>query len=484
MLKIIKDTGGQVTVFLTLIFLVLVTIFFACLEIIRYEQAKGRVNHLTVGAVEHLMADYEVELADWYHIYALDTNYLGQGKEVMNHRVWDYLEQNLMDYNLFGISKGFYRFMVVDAQVEPEEYIYTKGCHSLKQQIKNWMDSNIIPNMKRTKRTDIKSNFEKTRKKKKPIVENNSSNKGESEKPQGGNINIDEILAGIDPRNAIEEIKSLGVLTVAYNPYLPLSKEIKQIGNMPSSTLNWEKGEDSLFEQAEQKLLLESYIFSHFQSALSIVREEETVYENEIEYLITGKNSDYTCLSKVSKEILLIRLPINIAAIMKDSMKKSEALGVATAICALTFQPEAVEGVQNAILLAWAYGESVAEVKCLLQGEKIPLIKNRENWKVAFHQLFYLKNASFKTSKEGMDYEDYLKILLVKVKEKDLYFRMLDLMQGNINLKYPEFQMKDCMTKYKVNTEISLDRRFFHIPIQEGSQYKFCIQQTGNYQYE
>lgn len=485
MLEKIKNTEGQVTIFLTLIFLALLTVFFAFLELIRYEQAKGRVSHLAVGAVEHIMADYEIELADWYHIYSLDTNYLGQGKEVMNNRIWDYFEQNLMYYNLFGVSKGFYQFSVLDAQVQPEEYLYTSGCTSFKQQIKNWMISTALPNRNRIKRTELKStNKRKINSNSLSSSANNSQTKIDSNKRKDEEDTLGKIPEGIDPRGIIEEIKNLGVLTVASNPYLPLSKEEKQIENMPSSTLSWESEANSILDKAEQKLVVESYIFSHFQSALSVVREEETVYENEIEYLITGKYSDYTCLSKVAKEIVLLRLPMNAAAIMKDPFKVNEALTSATIICTITLQPEAVDTVKNAILLAWAYGESVGEVKCLLKGEKIPVVKNKENWKVSFHQLFYLKNASLKESKDGMTYEDYLKILLIKVKEKDLYFRMFDLIQANINLKYPEFKIEDCMTKYKVTAEISLDKRFFRIPIQLGNQYKFYVQKTGSYQYE
>ena len=465
-LKSLSNKSGQVTVFLTLILCVLLTSLFAMMEVVRYEQAKGRVSHLGLGVVEHIMADYQVDLADSYHVYALDQNYLGQGNEMMNHRSWDYLEQNLMNINLFGSRSGLYQFSVVDAQVQPIDFLYSSGCHTWKQQIKNWMKDTIIPKNNRVLRSKIKSKRSNK----------NTTNHGVTES--------ETILDNIDPRELIEEIKTLGVLTVASHDQLPLSKKVKQIQNKPSSNLKWKADSSSVWDKIEQKTAVECYIFSHFQSALSIVKEEETVYENEIEYLISGKSSDYLCLAEVAKKITLLRLPINTAAIMKDSLKKGQAMTAATIICTLSGQIEAVEGVQKGILLAWAYGESVGDVKCLLKGEKVPLTKNKNNWKVSFSQLFYLKLANLKKSKEGMNYEDYLKVLLATIPEKKLYFRMLDLIQGNINLKHPEFKIEDCITTYQVSAQIALDRRFFKIPIGSKKEYQFYINEIGSYQYE
>lgn len=482
MVKKIQGNRGGVTIFLTLIFLITLSIIFVFLEIVRYEQAKGRVHHLVVGAVENLMADYQVELADWYHIYALDVNYLGQGKEVMGNRIWDYFEQNLMDYTLFGKAKGFYQFSVLDAGVQPERYLYSSGCHALKQQIRNWILDTQWIGEKRIKRT---KSVKKTK-----YIQNSLQNKKSNLKTKNGTsteenkVSVEEILETIDPRNAIERIKNEGILSVVSNQYIPLSKEIKSFQSQPSKTLVWEKENNNLLEQAKQKVELENYIFSHFQSALSVVREEETLYENEIEYLLTGETSDYDCLGKVVQELFLLRLPINLVAIKKDPAKGQQALVTAGIISAITMQPEAVDGIKNGILVAWASGESIGDIKCLLEGEKVPLIKNQQNWKVSFAQLFYLKGASLKESKEGIDYEDYLKILLAKEKEKTIYFRMLDLIQGNIDLKYPEFKIEDCMTDYTVTAKISIDRKFFQLPIQAGKGYQFFVQKFGSYQYE
>jgi hypothetical protein len=116
-----RHQEGQVTIFLTLLLVVLLPVLFLTLEVIRYEQAKGRISHIMVGAVEQVMADYQVEMEQWYHIYTLDENYLGKGKEVASNRVWDYLEENLLSVDWLGRVKGFYNFQVKDAQMIPKQ---------------------------------------------------------------------------------------------------------------------------------------------------------------------------------------------------------------------------------------------------------------------------------------------------------------------------------------------------------------------------
>ena len=471
-----RHQEGQVTIFLTLLLVVLLPILFLTLEVIRYEQAKGRISHIMVGAVEQVMADYQVEMEQWYHIYTLDENYLGKGKEVASNRVWDYLEENLLSVDWLGRVKGFYNFQVKDAQMIPKQYLYENQCEHLKSQIHGWAIHTMLPNQKRRTRTNENARNQKSRSVSNPVERKEQENRSNEKESQA-------IIDMLDPRNLIEEIKRLGILTVASNDRLPLSK-VKILGeDLPSKQLVWAKADGATNSSIIQdKAELELYIWQHFQSALSIVREEETAYSNEIEYLISGKQSDYDCLEKVAKELVLLRLPINVVAIHKDSGKKNEARATALLIATLLLQPEAVEAIQEGILDAWAYGESIADVKCLLEGEKVPIKKNSSNWKLSFSQLFHMNTMVPKQSESGMEYEEYLKLLLLKVPEKKLYFRMLDLMQLNIQIKYPEFQIKDCMTQYQIDTTVQLDTRFFSLPMKKGSGYEFIMSRTGSYQ--
>ena len=60
---------------------------------------------------------------------------------------------------------------------------------------------------------------------------------------------------------------------------------------------------------------------------------------------------------------------------MGDSVKKSEAMALAATISTLLLIPEAAEAVKQLILLAWAAGEGVIDIRSLLSGNKVPLVK-------------------------------------------------------------------------------------------------------------
>lgn len=525
---------GNITVFLTLLMIALLTIFLAAIEIIRYEQAKGRCEHLALGAMEHIMADYEVELANRYHLYVIDKTYLGQGEEVGSHRVWNYLEQNINSVGIFGNKKGFYHFDVVDAQLEPLSYLYSDGCQPLKDQIHNWFIHSMIPMENRISRREQKvsmkdknnkkmkeNNVQKmnwiTQKEKivskkdkdrriyfrisdkdqrsilymsksstgKPSASKTSTGKPSTSKPVQENDQsaVQDLLKNLDPRQEMETIRKNGILSVASNSYLPLSSKIIGDTQLPSYTIAWDSKANSLFEKAKNRIELETYIFQHFNSALSVVGEKETAYQNEIEYLITGKRNDYDCLEMVAKEITAIRSALNFVAIQKDNRKVTSVKNAATLICALLEQPEAVDAVTQGILMAWAFGESVADVKCLLQGDKVPMIKGAEDWHLAFHQLFYIRYVKVKGSEEGETYEDYLKKLLLMISEKKLYMRMLDLLELNVALQEPEFYIQNSMTKWKIDIQINADVRLFRLPMANRNSYHFSASKIGEYQF-
>lgn len=542
---------GSITIFLTLLIVVLLTTFLATIEIVRYEQAKGRCGYLAVGAVEHIMADYDVELAKRYHLYVLDKTYLGQGEETGVHRIWNYLEQNMNSIDFFGCRKGLYFFDVIDVQLEPQTYLYRKGCQSLKEQIHNWFIHSMLPTHNRILRNKQKHSvkeqrFQQNRSKLKvrstPIIcekyqerkagyirqnrqwnkkqyqknilwkkkKNNiwickskklsgskpSGNKPSRNKPSGNKpstnspVNseqdksvIQELLKKLDPRQDIEKIKRNGILSVASNSYLPLSITKTEHSKLPSATLKWEGDTKSLLEKASNRIELETYIFQHFNSALSTIGEEETVYQNEIEYLITGKQSDYDCLEMVAREITAMRSILNYTSIQRDKNKVNKVRNIATIICTILEQPEAIDVVTQGILMAWVFGESVADVKCLLQGDRVPMVKEPKDWHLSFHQLFYIQYVSVKGSRKGETYEDYLKKLLLLISEKNLYMRMLDLIELNVALQEPEFYIQNGMTKWKVDIQIEADVRLFQLPMARRNSYLFSISKVGEYQF-
>ena len=80
-------------------------------------------------------------------------------------------------------------------------------------------------------------------------------------------------------------------------------------------------------------------------------------------------------------------------------------------ICAAIGLP-ALEGIVSlALQAAWAFGESLMDVRQLLAGGKVPLVKTGATWMVSINQLAklteLLKNGK-SVEQKGMTYHEYL----------------------------------------------------------------------------
>ena len=99
-------------------------------------------------------------------------------------------------------------------------------------------------------------------------------------------------------------------------------------------------------------------------------------------------------------------------------------------VALLTFTPEAQNIIKNAILLAWSFAESVADIKALFNGGKVPLVKSAETWQTGVFGF-----GGGKGCKTGLDYEAYLAMLLYMTNIKTVSMRLMDVMEMDLRLQ-------------------------------------------------
>ena len=112
--------------------------------------------------------------------------------------------------------------------------------------------------------------------------------------------------------------------------------------------------------------------------------------------------------------------------------KRSEVLIMAEAISAAILMPELIPVIEMSILLGWAYGESVSDVKTLLKGGKVPLLKEDSDWKTDINAALNNSGDSVNVQERGLSYEDYLAVFMLLEKEDVLSMRAMDLVEANI----------------------------------------------------
>ena len=244
-----------------------------------------------------------------------------------------------------------------------------------------------------------------------------------------------------------------------------------------------QQGYGSFEDVAEQgeasRLALGVYLMDHFSSAVpkgtgtagagqtALSGEAKALgsgLDYQLEYVVSGQASDAENLEKTVQRLLLIRLVSNFAYIQTDSAKRAEAAAMAATLCTLLAVPAIIEAVTQALLFAWSFGESIVDLRALLKGSRVPLVKDSESWQLQLSGLLTLGSEEEwnegKDTQGGMSYEEYLQILLFLTDTDEAAMRSLDLIEQHMRLgKGLEwFRIDHCITKMELDSSCSLRR--------------------------
>ena len=167
----------------------------------------------------------------------------------------------------------------------------------------------------------------------------------------------------------------------------------------------------------------------------------------EVEYVLAGKTSDRENLRAVVKRLLGVRFALDLGLLLTDAERKFQADELAFAVAGWTLNPAIVTLVTDVILAVWSAGESINDVKMLLAGGKVPLIKRRDEWRT---DLFALGDADDTPGSRGLGYEDYLRALLLVRDRGEVTYRVMDVIQRRVRETEPAFRMKNCIYAAKI----------------------------------
>lgn len=410
---------GEITAFLALIFILMLSLVGALVESASIQMTKNRKRADTVLALESVFAEYDKEMLEEYDLFVRN----GCDEEVLGNRLEYYGATNMTH----SIQKT-------------ERLTDDNGAPFREQAIryaKNWLGIDVSPQD--------------------PEFEFYSETYLEEEELV--NMDMQELLAQEDaelpeegnPLSSVERLKNTDFITLVHPNPEELSNRSIIVDSLPSGrqleTGNW--GEQASGE-ATDKVFLTVYLTEHFGSLTDTKESRALLYEQE--YLLSGYPSDRENLEKVCKQILSIRMAANYAYLLTDTAKQAEAEALALSLCSLLTVPGITEVVKHALLLAWAYGESIVDVRVLLKGEKVPAIKAADTWQLQLANLVKLGTDEEVVSEVetdgGLSYQSYLTGLLLIENKEALSMRSLDLIESNLQIKTDE-----CMTKVEVESK-------------------------------
>ena len=179
---------------------------------------------------------------------------------------------------------------------------------------------------------------------------------------------------------------------------------------------------------------------------------EETPLKCSLEYIVAGEGSDYENFKEVVNRIFTWRLADNLRLAFSDGRLKSEARAAALLIEVCTLNPAFIEPVANTIIAACAFLETISDLKEILSDGRIPLVKSSHNMSVANILCGSIYHAS---SDEGLNYRQYVEIMIINMDLTDKIMRTMDLMEleTRLNTGNGEFCMDWCMEE--INARIN-----------------------------
>lgn len=378
-----KMVKGEITVFLSLVFLLLLTLVGALLESASIQLAKNERRADAGRAVESAFAEYQKDLLERYGIFAIEGSYESGTMS----------EENILN------RLSFYGAENIETEIAAIRYLTDQnGKEFLRQAVE----------------------YEK--------MKTGAAQMLESEK--------EELPAENNPLADIVDIQAQALLNlVSPEGFTLSSKAVKSEETVSNRKLR--QGYGTMKEKdngAGDTIFFNLYLIDKFGNAAN--KKKNTVLDYEMEYLLGGKASDKDNLEYVIGRIRILRFAVNYGYLLTDKDMQMEVDTLATTLSAVFLSPEIGPVIKHALLLAWAYGESLTDVKTLLAGKKVPAVKSKESWNLTLDGLLELaKNRSIpegKETEEGNSYEQYLQMMLVLKSKEELSMRALDLVEMNL----------------------------------------------------
>lgn len=427
--------------YLSLVFILLLMLVGGVMESASIQTAKNYRRADMNRAIESVFAEYQKELLDSYDIFALEGSY----------ESGNYSEELVQD------RLKFYGVENTEQSLERIQFLSDDGAKGFVEQAVCYMEHKYGLDYLKDKisMTGIwKSQEEQSEKYSKEEKDQANTlgeliDSGEGTLPEEGN-----------PISHVSSLKKESVLELV----MPKEKSVSEKSVDLSGTLAFRKNNQGYGDFSDvagetgtvSELLLGEYILEHFQTAVE--EPEGGGLDYELEYILGGKGSDRENLEAVVKKLLLLRFVPNYVYLQGSAEKKAEAEALALTLCSLLTVPGITEAAVQGILFAWAYGESLVDIRSLLAGNKVPLVKSDESFQLSLAGLLTIGETEDlndgRDDTDGLSYREYLRMLLFLEKKESVALRALDLIEMDLVKKQglSFFRADQCICRMEVKS--------------------------------
>lgn len=472
--------SGNITLFTALALTAIASFLFVLLEAAHQQGLYVYADSKSSLCLESVAAEYHREIWEQYHLLCLDGSYGEEtfSMESVTGTLYQRLYENLMPEQ---DSSHFFRMTIEDAEPVAYELLtdsdgavflslavqYMKKAYPLETA------KNIYENYKETAQTGENSIDE-------GAIEAaiNAILQAGEETQESENIEMEENIHRIrksansdfvdneaaeendveNPLEIVKELKNRTFLSIVLGEDAAVSAQgINNAERLQQRTLEKGNMENEYDIGWYEKVLAAEYLAQHFSNYTKETDGHALQYE--MEYILCGKENDSENLAAAAQRILWLREAANITHILSDSTKTNEAAKLAMTLSGFTGNGLILKTVELGIIAAWAYMESIQDVRALLCGDKIALVKNSDQWTLDTKDLLHSfeSSAKAKNCENGLTYEQYLKQILFMGNWEETAYRAMELIEWNMK-QIPAYENcridhMICSMEYKMHYE-------------------------------
>lgn len=471
-----KKGKGSITLFSLIALLLASAAIFALLEGTRLQEMQRFALLQTESAMESAFANYNEYLWDNYRL--LGTEYSSMQKIVER-------------YTGGRIGSGTNLLRLYPEEVKLEEYTrLTDGNGSVYiANVASYMEKNWVYEVTK----EIYSQYESI----KYILESSqmdTSNIVDALEKVGQSKIMKQSRThdmSVDAKDILEKAKywlEIGILDLVV-------KNSGEISDMKldyrSSVLerNLSKGKNPVeyTNTWKERMLLQQYLLTYMSSYTN--KKENRALAYELEYLVGKSHRDIENLKIAVTKLLSIREAANFLYLVSDSIKVAKTEAMAVLLAGATANPMVIETIKIGLLTAWALGESILDVRAILEGKKISILKTKDTWTLELENLNELSNREMmaKECSWGLNYEEYLGILLWLENEQTLAMYTMNLQEATIRKESGNslFCIDTLITRAKGNVKYSYKPVFpFLRVIDAEERWEYVIWANAEYGYD
>ena len=479
--------GGYMTIYLALTVMVVISLCLALIEGCRYRGSRLETEIVMDIGMDSILAEYHRELQKQYDLFAIDCSYglEDASTEWTEKHLLEYMNRNFSLEDVFLeklLYRDFFAIRAEEAETIKVAFLTDGEGEVFRRLAVNAIEDTVGIGLLQ-QLTDWLQTIESQGLEQRDVAGEKQQIDEQIQEYDGRKTADGETIRIENPTAALEEKRNGGLLKLVTEEeklsdrrILPESLLETRIecgeinhGNLSlAEQKNWEE-----IKEIEEKVLFHEYLLKYLGRYGREKTSSPLWYQTE--YVIVGGDSDRENLKKIVNRIFIIREAANTLYLTGCEEKYAIAEALGEVLAAAMMVPEIAGLLTATLILGWAFAESVYDVKEILAGEKIPLLKDDDSWHYGLSAALQsgLPGAAEKAEEtSGMSYEDYLRVFLLLCEEEGVTRRAMNVVELDIRNTpgNSAFRLDACIA------EIAMD-----VKVKSRYGYSFEIERQKSY---